>query len=195
MTDRNQDQDVIRVTLRDGSVAEMRPIHPGDKGLLVEGLSQMSPQSRLARFGSGISGFSASELRYLTDVNQVSHVAWGATIDDEPAGVGRYIVDGSAEAEIAITVVDRFQRRGLGRALFEALTASARAAGIETLHFAIEPWNRVVLRMLAGIEVSDDKADGLLTGRITVADIPLSPREAEFVELLDRERQGLPGLT
>jgi GNAT superfamily N-acetyltransferase len=193
MTDRNQDQDVIRVTLRDGSVAEMRPIHPGDKGLLVEGLSQMSPESRLARFGSGISGFSASELRYLTDVNQVSHVAWGATIDDEPAGVGRYIVDGSADAEIAITVVDRFQRRGLGRALFEALTASARAAGIETFHFAIEPWNRVVLRMLRGIEVVEDESHGLLTGRISVAEIPPGPREAEFVDLLDRDRQRLAG--
>jgi GNAT superfamily N-acetyltransferase len=195
MTSRNQDQDVIRVTLRDGSVAEMRPINPGDKGLLVEGLSQMSPQSRLARFGSGISGLSDSELRYLTDVNQVSHVAWGATIDDEPAGVGRYIVDGSAAAEIAITVVDRFQRRGLGRALFEALTASARAAGIETFHFAIEPWNQIVIRMLAGVEVVEDETNGLLTGRITVADIAVGPREAEFVEMLDRGRQGLPGLT
>jgi GNAT superfamily N-acetyltransferase len=195
MTSRNQDQDVIRVTLRDGSVAEMRPINPGDKGLLVEGLSQMSPQSRLARFGSGISGLSDSELRYLTDVNQVSHVAWGATIDDVPAGVGRYIVDGSAAAEIAITVVDRFQRRGLGRALFEALTASARAAGIETFHFAIEPWNQIVIRMLAGVEVVEDETNGLLTGRITVADIAVGPREAEFVEMLDRGRQGLPGLT
>jgi GNAT superfamily N-acetyltransferase len=106
--------------------------------------------------------------------------------------VGRYIVDGSADAEIAITVVDRFQRRGLGRALFEALTASARAAGIETFHFAIEPWNRVVLRMLAGIEVVGEE-DGLLTGRITIADLPKGPREAEFVEMLDRGRQGLPG--
>jgi GNAT superfamily N-acetyltransferase len=193
MPSQNQDQQVISVTLRDGSIAEIRPINPGDKGRLLEGLSQMSPQSKMARFGSGISGFSASELRYLTDVNQVSHVAWGATIDDEPAGVGRYIVDGSGAAEIAIAVVDRFQRRGLGRALFEALTASARAAGIETFHFAIEPWNRVVLRMLAGIEVIGNETDGLLTGRIHIADIPPGPREAEFVELLDKDRQGLPG--
>jgi GNAT superfamily N-acetyltransferase len=191
MTSQNQDQDVIQVTLRDGSVAEMRPLNPGDKELLVEGLREMSPQSRLARFGSGIAGFSAAELRYLTDVNQVSHVAWGATIDDEPAGVGRYIVDGSADAEIAIGIVDRFQRRGLGRALFEALAASARAAGIETFHFAIEPWNRIVLRMLAGIEVVEDEADGLLIGRISVSEIPEGPREAEFVALLDRDRQRL----
>ncbi len=191
MTIENQDDEVIQVPLRDGSVAEMRPVNPGDKELLVEGLSQMSPQSRRARFGSGISALSASELRYLTDVNQVSHVAWGATIDDDPAGVGRYIVDG-VDAEIAITVVDRFQRRGLGRAIFEALAATARAAGLETLHFVVEPWNRPVLHMLAGIDFVED-GDGMLTGRIAVADIPRAAREPEFVELLDRDRQRMAG--
>ena len=172
----NRDQDVIRVTLRDGSTAEMRPINPGDKDLLLEGLGQMSPQSRLARFGSGISGFSASELRYLTDVDQVSHVAWGATIDEEPAGIGRYIVDDAADAEIAVAVVDRFQRRGLGRALFDALAASARAAAIETFHFAIEPWNRAVLRMLPGVEVAEDESEGMLIGRISVVPRPSGRR-------------------
>ena len=115
MPNNRQEQFVVPVTLRDGSIAEIRPIGPADKGLLVEGLPQMSPKSKFARFGSGIASLSAAELRYLTDVNQVSHVAWGAVIDDEPAGVGRYIVDGAAEAEIAVTVVDEFQRRGLGR--------------------------------------------------------------------------------
>jgi GNAT superfamily N-acetyltransferase len=189
MTSEDTDQDRIRVHLRDGSVAEMRPINPDDKGRIVEGLSHMSPQSKLARFGSGIAGLSASELRYLTDVNQVSHVAWGATIEDEPAGIGRYIVDDAADAEIAVAVVDRFQRRGLGRALFDALAASARAAGIETFHFAVEPWNRKVLRMLDQIEVVEDEAQGMLIGRISVSDIPPAHHETEFVELLDRNRQ------
>ena len=192
MTSNHQEQIVVPVTLRDGSVAEMRPIGPADQGLLVEGLGQMSPQSKFARFGSGISGLSAAELRYLTDVNQVSHVAWGATIDGDPAGVGRYIVDSAAEAEIAITVVDRFQRRGLGRALFDALAASARAAGIKSFHFAIEPWNRTVLRMLPGIEVGHDESEGMLTGRIALAEVPTSDHEEELVHLLDRCRQTWP---
>ena len=192
MTSNHLNPVVVPVTLRDGSIAEIRPIGPADQGLLIEGLQQLSPQSKFARFGSGISGLSASELRYLTDVNQVSHVAWGATIDDEPAGVGRYIVDSAAEAEIAITVVDRFQRRGLGRALFDALAASARAAGIESFHFAIEPWNRTVLRMLPGIEVGHDESDGMLTGRVALAEIPTSGQEPEFVHLLDQSRQTWP---
>jgi GNAT superfamily N-acetyltransferase len=192
MTSNHQEQIVVPVTLRDGSIAEIRPIGPADQGLLIEGLAQMSSQSKFARFGSGISGLSAAELRYLTDVNQVSHVAWGATIDGEPAGVGRYIVDSAAEAEIAITVVDRFQRRGLGRTLFNALAASARAAGIESFHFAIEPWNRTVLRMLPGIDVGHDESEDMLTGRIALADVPASAHDGELVRLLDRCRQTWP---
>ena len=192
MTNNRQEQIVVPVTLRDGSIAEIRPIGPADKALLAQGLQRMSAQSKFARFGSGIASLSTAELRYLTDVNQVSHVAWGAVIDDEPAGVGRYIVDGAVDAEIAITVVDSFQRRGLGRALFDALAASARAAGIESFHFAIEPWNRTVLRMLPDIEVGHDESEGMLTGRIALAEIPTSAQEPEFVDLLDRCRQSWP---
>ena len=83
--------------------------------------------------------------------------------------------------------------RGLGRALFDALAASARAAAIETFHFAIEPWNRAVLRMLPGVEVAEDESEGMLIGRISVADIPPGPHDRELVELLDRDRHRLPG--
>ena len=182
----------IRIPLRDGSVAEVRPLAPEDRPLLVEGLSRMSEQSRFARFGSGISNLSEAELRYLTEVDQVSHVAWGAIIDGEPAGVGRYILGADTVAEIAITVVAQFQRRGLGTVLFEALVASARASGIEEFRFSIEPWNRDVPRMLPGVDFEIDEVDGMLTGRVEIAKVPPGAYESDYVELLDRCRQGWP---
>jgi GNAT superfamily N-acetyltransferase len=182
----------IQIPLRDGSVAEVRPLAPEDRPLLVEGLSRMSEQSRFARFGSGISNLSEAELRYLTEVDQVSHVAWGAIIDGEPAGVGRYILGADTVAEIAITVVDQFQRRGLGTVLFEALVASARASGIEEFRFSIEPWNRSVPRMLPGVDFEIDEVDGMLTGRVEIAKVPPGAHEKAYVELLDRCRQGWP---
>jgi GNAT superfamily N-acetyltransferase len=178
----------IVVTLRDGSRAEVGPLSADDAPLLAQGIDELSEESRFARFGSGLASLSRSQLRYLTDVDQVSHVAWGALIDDHPAGAGRYIVGPGADAEMAITVVDRFQRRGLGRVLFDALVASARAGGVEGLRISIEPWNRAVTRMLSGVEIHLDEEDGLLRGRIDVASIPVSDREAEFVELLDETR-------
>ena len=194
MTSNQQHLPQVPIPLRDGSVAQLRPLAPEDRALVVEGLSRMSEQSRFARFGSGISNLSDAELRYLTEVDQVSHVAWGAIIDGEPAGVGRYILGEDAVAEIAITVVDQFQRRGLGRALFEALVASARAAGLEEFRFSIEPWNRSVVRMLRGVDIALDERDGMLTGHIEIAEIPPGSHEGVYVELLDRCRQGWPAV-
>jgi GNAT superfamily N-acetyltransferase len=127
-------------------------------------------------------------------VDQVTHVAWGALIDDVPAGVGRYILGEDGVAEIAVTVVDEFQRRGLGRALFDALVASARASGIEELRFSIQPWNRDVVRMFPGVDVILDEHDGMLTGRVDVAGVPGSAHEHEYVELLHLCRQGRPSV-
>ena len=46
--------------------------------------------------------------------------------------------------------------------------------------------------MLPGIEVGHDESDGMLTGRIEISEVPTSRHEAEFVDLLDRCRQGWP---
>jgi len=192
MTSNQPELPQIPIHLRDGSVAQLRPIAPEDRALLVEGLGRMSEQSRFARFGSGISSLSDAELRYLTEVDQVTHVAWGALVNDVPAGVGRYILGEDEVAEIAVTVVDEFQRRGLGRALFDALVASARASGVEALRFSIEPWNRDVVRMFPGVDVILDEQDGMLTGRVEVAGGPVSAHEREYVELLELCRQGWP---
>jgi GNAT superfamily N-acetyltransferase len=181
---------LIEVVLRDGSTARLGPLLPEDRELLSRGLDQLSETSRFARFGTGLSKLTDTELRYLTEVDQVSHVAWGALIGDEPAGAGRYIVGTGADAELALTVVDRFQHRGLGRALFDALVACARAAGLEGLHFSIEPWNRTVARMLPGVDIELDEEDGMLVGRIEVASAPVSEHEIECVRLLDETRQG-----
>jgi len=182
-----QDLPTISITLRDGSIAELRPIHPDDRVLLAEGLSQMSIESRFARFGTGVDHLTDAELDYLTNIDHVAHVAWGAVIDGEPAGVGRYIrYSDPVCADIAVTVVDKFQGRGLGRALFDALIASARANQVDELCFAVQPFNEAVRRMLAGVEANLDETEGLVQGRIDVASVPPTELDHQFVELLTR---------
>ena len=179
----------IAVTLRDGSIAELRPIHPEDRGLLAEGLSLMSIESRYARFGVGIDHLTPSELDYLTKVDQVGHVAWGAAIDNEPAGVGRYIrFSDPICADVAVAVVDRFQGRGLGRVLFEALVASARANELAELCFVVQPFNEAVRRILEGVDVGVTESGGLVQGRIEVSSVPPTDRDERFVELLVEAR-------
>ncbi len=191
----SQHPTVVRIRLLDETEADLRPIGPEDRPLLAEGLEHMSEESRFARFGSGISHLTGAELSYLTELDLVNHVAWGALIGGQPAGVGRFIVSEQAGcAEIAIAVVDRFQRRGLGRALFDALVASARENGVETLCFSIAPSNRSVMRMIRGVDVTLDEAEGMVTGRIAVEEVGPVDREEEYVRLLveHRDRAGEP---
>lgn len=175
------DRPAIDITLRDGSVARLRPIRPGDQILLEEGFDQLSAESRRARFGAGIHHLSHRELDYLANVDLVEHVAWGALINDVPAAAGRYVKDPERGcAEIAITVADEYQRRGLGRILFLTLAASARHNGIQDICFSVQPSNEAVLRLLKRFELDYELADGLMVGKFKADDIP----ESEYDEIL-----------
>jgi protein lysine acetyltransferase len=88
-------------------------------------------------------------------------------------GVARYIRDPGdpAHAEVACTVADAWQRRGVGSALIERLAARARAAGIE----------RVSVRIVVG-----DEAARRLLGH--VADEIGEHRDGGTVEIVARRR-------
>jgi GNAT superfamily N-acetyltransferase len=184
-----EDRPRLEVTLDDGSHAQLSPLRPEDRDLLEEGMSQLSPQSRFARFGQGRGGLTRAELDYLSRVDQRRHVAWGAIVDNAVAGVGRYIlIEDEACAEVAITVVDRLQGRGVGRALFQALVAVARSDGVEAFCFDALPQNLAVQRILKGLGVDLGTNQGLVMGRARIADLPESSLDAGFVSVMERSR-------
>jgi len=185
-----EDRPRLVVNLDDGSAAELSPLLPEDRDLLEKGMDELSIESRFTRFGQGRGALSPSELDYLTEIDQRRHVAWGAVVGDTPAGVGRYIVDDEGCAEVAVTVVDKLQRQGLGRTLFTALVAVARADGVESICFEALPENLAVQRMFRGLPLELDAAQGLVTGRVETADLPISSLDAEFVALMERFRTG-----
>jgi RimJ/RimL family protein N-acetyltransferase len=77
---------------------------------------------------------SAAELRYLTDVDHHDHEALIALdrATGQGVGIARYIRDANdpQAAEIAITIVDDWQRRGLGTELLAQLCGRACSEGI-----------------------------------------------------------------
>lgn len=181
----------IEVELVGGAVAELRPLVPEDAPLLAEGMAALSESSRFARFGIGIDHLSNQELRYLTEVDQRKHVAWGATIGGQAAGVGRYVlIDEQGCAEVAITVVDEHQRQGLGRYLFSALAAVARADGLESFCFEVAPSNTAVMRLLRGV-AERSQVSGLVHGRAPLDQIPETDRDADFIALMESYRNGV----
>jgi RimJ/RimL family protein N-acetyltransferase len=123
-----------RVVLRDGSKVVIRQVQPADAPLLADGFARLSPQSRRMRFLARKDQLSAAELRYLTDVDHHDHEALGALdqADGRGVGVARYVRDAQDRhaAEIAVTIVDDWQGRGLGTELLTRLSERARAEGI-----------------------------------------------------------------
>jgi GNAT superfamily N-acetyltransferase len=166
----------IRTRLRDGTLVLVRPIRPEDKSLLLDGFQRLSDESRIRRFMAPIRQLSEAQLRYLTEIDYVDHFAWVALLADQPAfgiGVGRYIrlADVPDVAEVAITVVDDYQGKGLGTLLLGILTGTARIAGITKFRAFVMEDNQTMRTLMddLGVQPRHD-APGVL-----VMDVPLDP--------------------
>lgn len=177
------------VPISDGSLLTLSPLLKSDRRLLEEGITEMSEESKYTRFGQGVGRLSGKELDYLSDVDQRNHVAWGAVLGQTAVGVGRYIVaDDLGCAELAITVVDEFQDRGIGRALFQALVAVARHDGVAELCLEATTDNAAVVHVMKDLAMSVVAVDGAIEARLEVDQIPGAQLDELFVSVLTRAR-------
>ena len=141
----------MRISLRDGSQAEIRPLRPDDKRLLVAGFERLSPESRYRRFLSATNRLSSDTLRYLTEIDHHDHEALVALASDGTwVGVARYVRSRTdpASAEAAVTVADDWHGRGLGTALTGLLARRAREEGIHRFTAVMLAENRDMFEVL-----------------------------------------------
>lgn len=159
--------------LEDGTRVRFRHIRPDDKELLRRGFEMLSPESRYRRFFSMVDHLSEKQLRYFTEVDFVNHVAWIAEIPDGIGlGVARWIrlSDEPDIAEGAVTVIDPFQNRGIGKALLWLGARSAIEAGIKAIRVSVLGQNDPVLEWLKEAGVGP----GRWTSGVLEVDIPLA---------------------
>jgi GNAT superfamily N-acetyltransferase len=128
----------------------IRPIEPGDKERLVNGLAQLSAESIRKRFLAAKPRFTKSELRYLTEVDGRNHIALVALLDDQLVAVARCVrlPDRPDTAEMAIVVGDPWQGQGLGRELALRLADEAIAVGIRSFAATILADNEPARRLM-----------------------------------------------
>ena len=149
-----------RVRLEDGTPVRLRLVHRGDRDKLAAGFAALSARSRYLRFLSDHSTLSENELTFLTEVDQVDHFCIGAALLDdddhegEGIGVARFVRDPKRpeSAEAAITVVDAWQRKGLGKLLLVRLVEAARERGVVSFRTTLLASNEPVRKLLRGLD-------------------------------------------
>jgi RimJ/RimL family protein N-acetyltransferase len=142
--------------LSDGTRVRIRPVEPGDKPLLEAAMAQLSRESIRRRFLAAKPSLSSAELRYLTEVDGVDHIALVAVPEDDPgriAAVARCVrlEPGATTAEFAIVVGDRLQGRRLGSTLARALAEAACAVGIRRFTATTLSDNVAVQRLMEAL--------------------------------------------
>jgi RimJ/RimL family protein N-acetyltransferase len=124
-----------QAVLRDGSRVLIRPVQRADAPLLADGFARLSATSRWMRFLTPKKELSPAELSFLTDLDHHDHEALGALDhrDGRGVGVARYVrqADDPWSADVAVTIVDEWQGRGLGTELLARLSDRAREENIQ----------------------------------------------------------------
>jgi RimJ/RimL family protein N-acetyltransferase len=150
----------------DGHSIIIRPISPEDAELEDEFIDRLSPMTKYFRFLCGMNHIPEKLLKEFCEVDFDRTAAFIATTTQEgeerEIGVVRYAADTRPDVrEMAITVADEWQKKGLGTLLAEQLIGFARELGIKKL-YSIDLAGNSHMRALAdhlGMSVHRDPND------------------------------------
>lgn len=130
----------IERTLDDGLRVKLRPVSQDDLARVQPAYELLSEESRLNRFWEKPAALSPSLAASLTDTDDPAHVAWIARCPDDESFPGyagasfwRDRDDGD-RAELALTVVDAWSRRGLATLLFSILWFDGWRSGVRQFY-------------------------------------------------------------
>jgi GNAT superfamily N-acetyltransferase len=150
---------------------EIRPWQSGDQALLVAAQRELSPASLTSRFFVGTSTLPVKYLRYVAHAPRDRWDAQVATYGGRLVGWAEFARSPLVpdEADLAVVVVDAWQRRGVATALIGTMLPRVRAAGVRVAVADLEPRNvaaRAMIRSVFGNTVDASYQDGLLHFRM-----------------------------
>jgi ribosomal protein S18 acetylase RimI-like enzyme len=174
--------DPLTTTLRDGTRVLLRPIQSDDKDRLQGALQLLSPRSRYLRFHARVDHLTDEQLHYTTDIDHRDRVAWLVLDADHPdvpaVALGQYarLETNHRVAEASITVVDRYQGRGLGTMLLALLAEVAIANGIEVFRNYVLADNDAMLELFDQLGAERQP----ITSEVQEVDLRLPQRLADL---------------
>lgn len=142
---------------KDGIPVKVRPLQPEDTAYLIDIFENMGVESRYARFNVPMENLDSEMIQQ--EAAEIAHIerpendGWLAFADlpgrpDTPVAGIRYIRTAEGEAEVAISVRDDMQNKGIGTALLIFLFNQAKKAGITRLVALAQRSNRPLLQIL-----------------------------------------------
>ena len=163
------DDATIVTALRDGSRVLIRQARPSDAAALKAGFCDLSQHSRMMRFLQASPRLSDSEFMRFVSPDHTRHEALGAIVltdtESVPAGIAHFFrpSDTSPRAELALTVIDRMQGKGIGTLLLGRLLRAAARLRITALDAIVHTENRAMIGLLlrlgaAPVRQSGDRA-------------------------------------
>ena len=186
------------VTLRDGSDVRIRQGHRADRELLLRGFERLSPESRYRRFLVPMAELTDEMVGYLTEIDHHDHEAIIALDEDtgEGVGVARYVRTGDRPdvAELAVTVVDDWQGKGLGTLLVEVLSARARAEGITRFSALMLARNDEMMDLLKRLDTVSivEQQLGTVEIEVPIPTVGLAPALRRLLQIAARHDVAVP---
>jgi RimJ/RimL family protein N-acetyltransferase len=128
----------------------IRPLAQREAPAAVDAVfAGLSPRARYLRFHSPLPRLSPQLRESLADLDGHRRVAVLAEAEELPIGVAQFVATSPEEAEMAVAVVDAWQRRGIGTRLLTALTQVATDLGYTRLTGSVLPENAAMLALAA----------------------------------------------
>jgi GNAT superfamily N-acetyltransferase len=144
----------------------IRSLHPADTVMEDKFVRNLSVETKHYRFLGGVKELSPAELKRLCDVDGRHSMAFVATVQkngcEMEIGGSRYAgCSSDGVGEMAVTIADAWQHKGLGQLLVKRLIAYARTHGVKQL-YSVDLADNTAMRELAtelGMSVRRDPDD------------------------------------
>ncbi|HSE90882.1 MAG TPA: GNAT family N-acetyltransferase, partial [Candidatus Binatia bacterium] len=178
-----------RLILRDGTTATIRLAQPKDKEAMGRFFASLSRESKFHRFFSvsqpsdrSVDSFCDNSDPHVRLTLVVSRLVQG---DFHIIATGSYVARDQANAEIAMTVDDKFQAKGIGTLLLERLALLAVMNGFRHFWALTMAENKPMLDVFrnSGFELRTKASDGYVE-----IDLSVIPSEASVTRAEMRDR-------
>jgi acyl-CoA hydrolase/GNAT superfamily N-acetyltransferase len=160
-------QEVRREKLRGGEEVVVRPVRMTDEVPLQRMLYRLSDESVYRRFFAWKRAHPHEEMQAMVDLDYEN--AMGLVVhepeSDEILALCRYDVEPATQlAEIAFTVRDDWQHRGIGTLLLRRMTQIARARGLAGFRADVLAGNAAMLAVFhkSGLRITSTLRDGIV---------------------------------